>query len=320
MGNPGNMKEKIYQVIFGWLAVVFITIVACFWMFWGTIENFHEGWWMPSIWQKIALMFIQYLSFALVTVMIGLVCVSWPRVGGTILFIIGAWFFWEFLPRFSVEDLKSTLISLLVGGLPAFVGLLFLFGRPRPRKWAYLTVVGFPLLTMVICAAEPVWRLSNRIDDCNRGIRLVEGNGVKLYWAPAGPGWAREVGQCCNWEEAKRKCRYLSSDGKTLVDTPQDIWRLPTVEEAVRSMSRHGKNCGGKWDADKEKAFYEIKPDKESPLWDTESGIIYWWTDTEVDDKHAYIIVYHGGVYSRGKKSQMGSQGFRAVKDIDSNK
>jgi len=314
-----KIKEKLKNLI-GWTAAILITIVACLWAFWGTIENFHEGWWYASLFERVLVMFIQYLSFSLVTIAIGLVCVRWPKVGGTILLVIGAWFFWEFyVPRLGGMDLKSMFISFLIGGMPTFVGILFLFGRPRPRKWAYLTVIGFPLLTMGICAVEPAWRISGRIDDGNREMRIVQGNGVKLLWAPAGPGWVRWINQSCNWGEAKRRCRYLSEDGKTLSDTPQNIWRLPTVEEAVWSMARHGKNCGGRWDAEKKRAIYDVKPDKESPLWDTKSGIIYWWTDTEVDGDHAYIIVYHGGVYSREKELRMGSQGFRAVRDVNPN-
>jgi hypothetical protein len=134
---------------------------------------------------------------------------------------------------------------------------------------------------------------------------------VRLIWAPAGPGWPdRGV----DWEEARRRCRFLSADGKTLAATPQDLWRLPTVEEAVRSMARHGRNCAGVWDPVKVRPSYRIMPDKESPLWDTHSGIIYWWTSTEVDESRAYIIVFNGGVWPRNKSSRPGSLAFRAVK------
>ncbi len=47
------------------------------------------------------------------------------------------------------------------------------------------------------------------------------------------------------WEEAVRRCRHLTEEGTALADTPQDVWRLPIVEEAVRSMHRHGNNSGG---------------------------------------------------------------------------
>ena len=52
----------------------------------------------------------------------------------------------------------------------------------------------------------------------------------------------------------------------------------------------------------------------EPPLWDPYSPIVYWWTSTEKDDRQAFIVVYHGGVYPRSKNIGMGSLGFRAVK------
>jgi hypothetical protein len=66
------------------------------------------------------------------------------------------------------------------------------------------------------------------------------------------------------------------------------VWRLPTVDEAVRSMARHGRNSGGVWDAETGKAAYNMIPDKESPLWNVHSQVIYWWTATEIDAERAY--------------------------------
>ena len=77
--------------------------------------------------------------------------------------------------------------------------------------------------------------------------RLVHGNGVDLIWAPDGPGWPRAGG---NWYDAQQVCQYLGEDGLTPAPAPQHIWRLPTVDEAVRSMARHGQNSGGVWDAE----------------------------------------------------------------------
>jgi hypothetical protein len=42
------------------------------------------------------------------------------------------------------------------------------------------------------------------------------------------------------------------------------------------------------------KATYKTTPDKESPMWNVHSQVIYWWTATDVDEEHAYIIVYVG--------------------------
>ena len=102
------------------------------------------------------------------------------------------------------------------------------------------------------------------------------------------------------------------------METEQNIWRLPSVEEAVRSMMLHGENAGGVWYADIEKAVYEKTPDKETPLWDVNSKVIYYWTaDTSIqDEKQAYIIVYDGGIYDKRKIDRQGYLSFRAVKSF----
>jgi len=66
-------------------------------------------------------------------------------------------------------------------------------------------------------------------------------------WAPKGPGWPEFVPE--TWDDAVRICRYLNEDGLSLAAEPKDIWRLPTVEEAVKSQLRHEKNAGGIWDS-----------------------------------------------------------------------
>ncbi len=154
-------------------------------------------------------------------------------------------------------------------------------------------------------------RVSQRVNDGNLEARLVEGNGVALIWAPDGPGWPRDG---MDWVEAGEACQYLAEDGTALATTAQDIWRLPTVDEAVRSMSRHGKNSGGVWDAQSAQASYQTRPDKESPLWNVYSQVIYWWTATEVDEEQAYMIVYDGKVWPRTKQLSQDYLGFRCVK------
>jgi len=79
-------------------------------------------------------------------------------------------------------------------------------------------------LVGAICAAEPIWRVAGRLDDGNREAPLIEGDGVRLIWAPAGPGWPRHGAR--GWEDAQRICRHLSADGKTVLDQPQNVWRL----------------------------------------------------------------------------------------------
>jgi hypothetical protein len=298
------MKHLDKRRLAGWIAVGISTVITCIWAFWGIIENFHEGWYYESWLSNIGLMFAQYLSPMLIFLGVTLISIYWPRFGGSlhaILALFAAWFFQAF------SNAATFLLILPLIGL----GALYWFGRPQPRKLAVSLVVALPMLTLILSGIKPIMRVSQRVDDGVLQARLVQGNGINLVWAPDGPGWPR-VGT--NWPEAQQACQYLSEDGLTTTSTPLHIWRLPTVEEAVRSMALHGQNSGGVWDAETAQAAYKTTPDKESPLWNIYSQVIYWWTATEADEEHAYIIVYDGKVWSRAKEFSPAYLGFRCVK------
>jgi hypothetical protein len=174
--------------------------------------------------------------------------------------------------------------------------------------------IALPFSTLIAFGIGPAIRVAGRFDDGDRGSRLVSANGLRLLWAPQGPGWPRDG---VSWDEARRRCRHLVADGTALAETAQDFWRLPTVAEVVGSQSRHGQNSGGVWDERSAMAHYRQVPDKEPPLWHPYSKIIYWWTATELDEKRAYIVVYDGKVWPRPKSAQFGYLGFRAVKSPD---
>ena len=298
------MNESRRRVVAGWIAVVVSTAVSSFWAFWGIIENFHEGWYYESWLANVGLMLAQYLSPMLGFTAVALIALFWPRLGGglhVVLAIFAIWFFDAF------SNAATFLLIIPLIGL----GSLYWFGRPKPRKVAIYLLVGLPLLTLILAGIAPAVRVSQRVNDGNLQARLVSGNGVNLVWAPDGPGWPHEGG---SWVEAQDACAYLSEDGTSLAAAPQNIWRLPTVDGAVRSMARHGENSGGVWDGDAETAVYQTPPDKESPLWNVYSQVIYWWTATEVDEDHAYIIVYDGKVWPRSKQFGPAYLGFRCVK------
>jgi len=298
------MKHLDKRQIVGWIAVGFSTIITCFWALWGILENFHEGWYYESFLSNVGLMFVQYLSPMLIFMGATFVSIFWSRLGGVLHVIpalLAAWLFGAF---------TNTVTFFLM--LPLVViGTLYWFGRPQPRKVAVWLVIGLPVLTLTLFGIEPVLRVSQRIDDGNLQARLVYGNGVALIWAPDGPGWPRTG---MNWYEAQQVCQYLSEDGLILAPAPQHVWRLPTVDEAVRSMARYGQNSGGVWDAEIARASYQTRPDKESPLWNVYSQVIYWWTVTEVDEERAYIIVYDGKMWPRTKQLSLPYRGFRCVK------
>jgi hypothetical protein len=301
-----NLRPHRYNpAVLGWIAVGISTAIACFWGFWGIIENFHEGWYFESLWMNLGLAFAQYLSPMMIFLAVTLISIYWPRFGGGlhgILALSALWFFQ------ASSNAATFLIILPLGGL----GAMYWFGRPRPRKLAACLAVGLPLLTLILSGIPQALRVSQRFDDGNLQARLVPGNGVELIWAPDGPGWPREG---ADWYGAQQACQHLSEDGLTLAASPQDIWRLPTVDEAVRSMARHGQNSRGEWDEVTAAAAYETTPDKESPLWNVHSQVIYWWTATEIDDQHAYIIVYDGEVWLRSKQFSPAYLGFRCVKE-----
>ena len=298
------LKHLDKRQIIGWIAVGLSTIITCIWAFWGIIENFHEGWYYESLWSNVGLMFVQYLSPMLLFMGVALISIRWPRQGAglhVILALLAAWFFQAF------SNAATFLVIVPLIG----IGVCYWFGRPQPRKLAVALAIVLPLLTLTLSGMEPVLRVSQRLDDGVLQARLVQGNGVILTWAPDGPGWPREG---ADWYGAQRACQYLGEDGLTLAPSPQHTWRLPTVDEVVRSMARHGQNSGGVWDADTAQASYETTPDKESPLWNAHSQVIYWWTATEVDEEHAYIIVYDGKVWQRAKQFSAAYLGFRCVK------
>lgn len=286
----------------GWITVGISTFLASLWAFWGAIENFHEGWYHTSFWQNLGLMFIQYASPMLVFLILTSLSLRFPFIGGGLLILAGAG-----LGAFFARGAGV----LLIGVPLVLLGLGYMYGRPSPLRWAYRIAVGLPLLLYIGFSIEPAIRVAGRYDDGNREARLVEGNGVRLIWAPEGPGWPRRG---VHWAEAQRTCSHLKEDGKTLSDTLQNIWRLPTIDEAVRSLTRSGINCGGVWDSGSGSATYTITPDKESPLWDTHSPIIYWWTATQKDSANIYRIVYNGGVQALPRTIGMGDLAFRAVR------
>ena len=292
----------------GWLAVALSTLIACFWALWGIIENFHEGWFHDSLLLNVGLMFLQYLSPMIIFLSLTLLAIAFPRIGVLAYALVGITLA---LVLFGWDDTVAMQLVILPMLL---LGILYWYGRPQPRRKAYWIAVGLPMLTLIICGAEPVVRVSRRVNDNHLEARLVEGNGVRLVWAPDGDGWPRKG---VTWHEALSRCRHLSGDGKSLAEVPQNVWRLPTVEEAVRSLSRHGINSGGIWDGQAKTATYRTVPDKESPLWNARSQVIYWWTATEINDEQAYMIVYDGKVWPRRKRFAPDYLAYRCVKPVE---
>lgn len=302
-----NTKVERRRLFIGWFAVAFVTLIASFWAYWGGIENFHEGWYYVGFWDNIFLMLVQYWLFALAFMIIGFIGIRFPKITLALCVVMGI------AASIFFTNAHFSVIWLLIIIPFAGIGLLYFFGRPKPRWLAISITVGLPVLILLVTTIMGGIRVSKRLDDGDYGARDVAGNnGIVLTWAPRGLGWP-DGG--VSYEEAQDICARLNEDGTILLDEAVNIWRLPTVEEAIASQMIHGENANGSWDESAQQAIYDKIPDKETPLWDSHSKVIYYWTDTKASDEQAYIIVYDGGIYPRAVDSHYGYLSFRAVKD-----
>lgn len=229
------------------------------------------------------------------------------------------------------------------------------------RNLRYLVVYIPSLLTAAGVTALFAPLIASRFDDNrHHDVRTIAGNGVALIWAPAGPGWSAGVGPSqqagellpdanLSWNEiafyglppvgfgdkpgfgdrdattldmqTTGLCRYLSADGRTLRTAPQDIWRMPTVDEIVRSLVRAGENAGCSWDGHSSSADCDRQPNKDTPLWDPDASPIYYYSGEEYDESSAWYVPYtgggmYGGVIGAQSKSGGNSRhGFRCVRE-----
>lgn len=301
------MLGPIPKQVIGWGALAISTVITCLWAFWGAIENFHEGWYYDSLFQNLGLMLRQYLSPTISFLILTCISIRFSRLGSLLHFLAAGFVFWYFGGTEIPAAFTLILLPLIL------LGLFYWFGTIEPKRWAFRLAVGLPLLTL-LAGAPGAYRVFQRFDDKNLGERIVEGNGVTLTWAGDGYGFPQRGGK--TWDAAVMQCRLLKADGRTLATMPQDVWHLPTVDEVVRSMSRHGENSGGIWDAELGNATYSISPDKESPLWNIHSQVIYWWTATEIDSVRAYMIAYDGKVWAREKRFAQDYFAFRCVRNL----
>jgi hypothetical protein len=190
-----------------------MTLTTSFWTLWGMGEMYYEGWGLPFPTP------MRYLILGAVCLTFTLVAQTWPRVGGWLLILVGvafsAWWMTLAAGR-GWLTWKWVLGTFPLSGMIAVVGVLFLLeGRYRrqrraeewtsakgpalpalslPKGWLrrnlhYVLAIGCPLLVAIAVSIRFAPMALTRVDDGDRGARLIEGNGVELIWAPKGPGW-----------------------------------------------------------------------------------------------------------------------------------
>jgi hypothetical protein len=199
-------KKIINDKTAGWIGRTILIAITSAWCYWSIGEMYHEGWWGPFYNRLIYL--IPGTAFLLLT----LVGIKWPRIGGWLIVVFGGFFAVFFMNirfvdgRISIgRDLTGSLISAPL----VFLGILLLIegrnhkkrvaqGWTAPANWWrrnswYLAAVIPPLVIAIAMSANSLPVVLTRMDDGYRGMRLIKGNGVDLVWAPEGPGW--------NWKQ-----------------------------------------------------------------------------------------------------------------------
>jgi hypothetical protein len=338
----------------GYIATGLMTLTTTPWVFWGTAEMYYEGWGNPFPTPLV------YLIPGAVCLIATALVLTWPRVAGWFLLVGGAlftaWILALQVRRAGELNLWAVLSYLPLSGTIVLAGVLFTIeGRHRQRrvphpKWHlrnlhYLVAFGVPALAFLIVSTVQLPVVLARVDDGDRSARRIEGNGVTLVWAPAGPGWnwKQPWGGYPSWDsialygvapiglegkpadgdahategnmEATGLCRYLSEDGLTLMNAPQDIWRMPTADEVVRSLVQRGQHAGCRWNGDGGKLACRVRPDKETPLWAPDQPPIYYWTATESDRGEAWYVSYNGHAGDQPKDWGNPRHGYRCIRE-----
>jgi hypothetical protein len=353
-------SDNFWQRLPGYIATLLLMVTTTLWTYWSFGELYYEGWRAAPFPIPLA-----YLIPGAICWGFSLAALTWPAGGGWIIIGLGGAFTaWRWGEQLESGRLtwEWALSWFPASAMLVIVGVLFLLearhrrrrlevGWSPPPNWflrnlRYLVAFIPPLITAIALSLYWAPTLITRQDDGYRGEILIEGNGVRLVWAPLGPGWnwKQDFGGYPSWddlalygvppigldreldgpkdrnatvEEMRNTglCRYLSADGLALMDEPQDIWRLPTTDEIARSLAWHGENAGCSWDGEEDRADCEIRPDKETPLWAPDMEPVYYWTADDLDAEEAYYINYQGRVDTQPKRWGNPRHGYRCVRE-----
>ncbi len=137
------------RLVAGWMAVALTSAALCSWALIVASEAFHEGWYDRYLWRNVLLTFGQYLSPALAFLLPTLVALRWRRIA-LLAFL---------LPAITACFIFHTGSDRALIAVPfMFLGALFQFGRPEPRRWAWRVILALPAVITLIAAARPAYR------------------------------------------------------------------------------------------------------------------------------------------------------------------
>ncbi|MDR3689238.1 MAG: hypothetical protein P4L46_07665 [Fimbriimonas sp.] len=298
------MVRSRTKAVLGIFGVIVATTIAGFWSVWGTIENFHEGWYTHSLWSNLLLAAVQYVGWPLGFAFLSCIAIWRPAIGSALFALIGVG-----LNAFLFGFRNGPGIVLIL--VPCLMlAVLFGVGRtPKPRVAAEI-LLGVPMVIMVVIGTPLLWKVSHRLTAISSGALTWKAPSETMVWAPPGPGWTTSGS---SFAEAESICDRLAADGKSIVAKPTYLWRLPTAEEAIHALNRGGVPAGCRLGRTPgfQPCFNE--PDKEAPLWNPYCPIIYWWTASHDQSGKVLRVAYNGYVLPVDPCAN-GYTGFRAVR------
>ena len=119
--------------IIGWITLSIATLTACFWAYWGIIENFHEGWYHSSWKQNLLLMFFQYLSPLVITIALSILAIFNHKIGAIVFLVVGVFLAYK--------------VNNPIASVPLIIlGTLLWFSDFSPKKWKFRIILVLPLL------------------------------------------------------------------------------------------------------------------------------------------------------------------------------
>jgi hypothetical protein len=293
-----------WRVACGVGAVGLCIIVASYWSAWGTIENFHEGWYKKSLADNLTMALVQYLGLPLGFAFLAAVAIWKPRLGSALFVLAGILVNSVLFGFRNAVGIQLILIPCLL------LAALFVFGLVPHRHIAIGIALGLPIAIIIGVGVPLAWKVSHRLSYIPDRPLLWATSSETLVWAPPGPGWSA-IG--VDYRQALNTCDHLTPDGRSVDAHPQHLWRLPTVGEAVRAMNRGGRVAGCGYSGNLGPQSCKSEPDKEAPMWDPYSPIIYWWTSTDDAIGSNLRVSYSAYVHAVSKRRN-GYTGFRAVR------
>jgi len=226
--------------------------------------------------------------------------------------------------RRALATVAAPVAVALAVGLPLLVRNL---GRVPLESRGEVTVSGGGV-ALTFAGEGPGWLASRDRPVMFEGRRYVglSWNEIALFGMEPlgfegkrfGPGYDGTPGSVRNAtvEEFRRynMFRFIDPEGRRLTRTLHDAWRLPGAAELVAVLQYRGACAGGRFDPAAGRAWYERTPDKDAPIWDPGTEVVYYWTATEAGPDTALDLSYSGRVRPVLKTSAQDYRGFRAVR------